>query len=53
MNPLKSMINHVVDILSTQNLEYEMEVVDIPDDHNSFELGYCGHPTFPCAYIQL
>ena len=51
--PLKAMLNHVLEIIYLQKLEYEMEHIDLPDDYNSFELGYCGHPTFPCAYIQL
>ena len=27
------MLNHVVDIISLQQLEYEMERVDLPDDY--------------------
>ena len=30
-----------------------MELADLPDDHNIFEIGYCGHPAFPYAHIQL
>ena len=52
LNPLKSMFDHVVDRLSLQKLEYEMERVDLPDDYNFFEIGYCGHPAFPYARIQ-
>ena len=48
LNPLKAMLNHVVDRISLQKLEYETEPVDLPD-----EIGYCGHPAFPYAHIQL
>ena len=47
------MINHVVEILSLHQLEYEMEHVDLPDDYIFFEIVYCGHPAFPYAHIQL
>ena len=47
------MHNHAVEIISPQKLEYEMERVDLPDDYNFFEIGYCGHPSFPYAHIQL
>ena len=30
-----------------------MDRADLPDDYNYFEIGYCGHPTFPYAHIQL
>ena len=32
LNPLKYMLNLVVDIISLQQLEYEMERADLPDD---------------------
>ena len=32
MKPLKSMVNHVSDRISPQQLAYEMERADIPDD---------------------
>ena len=38
LNPLKAMIKHVVDIISLQQLDYEMECVDIPDDYNFLKL---------------
>ena len=54
INPLKAMLNHVVvDRLSLQKIEYEMERVDLPDDSNFFEIGYCCHIAFPYAHIQL
>ena len=46
------MINHVVEILSLHQLEYEMEHVDLPDDYIFFEIGYCGHPAFPYSRVQ-
>ena len=51
LNPLKSMLNLVVDRISLQKLEYEMKPDDIPDDYNLFEIEYCGHPDFPYAHI--
>ena len=39
LKPLKSMLNPVIDRISLQQLEYEMERVDIPDDSNVFEIG--------------
>ena len=47
------MLDHVVDIISLQQLEYKMERVDLPDDYNCFEIVDYGHPTFPYAHIQL
>ena len=47
------MLNCVVDRFYFQQLEYEMDRVDIPDDYIFFEMGYCGHPAFPYAHIQL
>ena len=47
------MINFEVEILSLQQLEYEMYHTDYPVDYNCFEIGYCGHPNFPYADIQL
>ena len=53
LNPLKAMLNLVVDRISLQQLEYEMERADIPDDYNFFEIGYCGPPAFPYVHIKL
>ena len=36
MNILKAMLNHIVDRISLQQLDYEMEPNDIPDDYNFF-----------------
>ena len=30
--PLRAVLNHVVGILYLQQLEYEMELIDLPDD---------------------
>ena len=38
LKPLNAMLNHVLDILSLQQLEYEMERVDLPDDYNFLKL---------------
>ena len=53
LRPLKSVLNFEVDILSLQQLEYEMDCADLPDDYIFFEIGYCGNPDFPYAHIQL
>ena len=42
-----------LDILSLQQLECEMDSTGYPDDHNSFELGYCGNTQFPYSTIFL
>ena len=47
------MLNLVVNRISLQQLEYEMERADLPDDYIFFEIGYCVHPSFPYAHIQL
>ena len=46
------MLDHVVDRLSLQKLEYKMGRVVLPGDYIFFEIGYCGHPVFPNARIQ-
>ena len=33
MNPLKAILNLVVERISLQQLEYEMESADLPDDY--------------------
>ena len=40
---LRAFLNSKLDRLSLQQLEYEMDSTEYPDDHNFFELGYCGH----------
>ena len=52
IKPLNSMLDHVVDRLSLQKLEYKMGRVVLPDDYIFFEIGYCGHPPSPNARIQ-
>ena len=42
-----------MDRLSLQHLECEMDSTGYPDDHNFFELGYCGHTQFPHSKIFL
>ena len=44
------MLDHVVDIIYIQQLEYEMECADPPDYY--IKNIYCGHPAFP-SHIQL
>ena len=53
MKSLKAILNHAVDRIYLQQLEYEMRRVDLPEDYNYFEIGYCGHPYFPYSHIQL
>ena len=53
MKQWKAMLNLVVERISLQQVEYEMESIDLPDDYNFFEIGYCGHPNFPYANIQF
>ena len=53
LRPLMFMLNFEVDILSLQQLEYEMDCTYYPVDYNYFEIGYCGHPNFPYANIQF
>ena len=53
MKQWKAMLNLVVERISLQQVEYEMESIDLPDDYNFFEIGYCGHPTLPYALIKL
>ena len=47
------MLKLVVDIIYLQELEYEMERADLPDDYFFKKKGYCGHPAFSYAHIQL
>ena len=43
LSPLRSFLNLKLDRLSLLQLECEMDSTGYPDDHNFFELGYCGH----------
>ena len=45
------MLKSKVDRLSFQQLEYEMDRTDLPDDCNYFEIGYCGHPNFHYTHV--
>ena len=51
LRPLKTMLKSELDRLSLQQLDYEMDRADLPDDYNFCEIGYCGHPNFPYAHI--
>ena len=39
--PFLTMLNLEVNIISLQQLEYEMDRTDYPIDYNCFEIGYC------------
>ena len=47
------MLKSEVDRLSLQQLEYEMDCADPPDEYICFEIGYFGDPNLPYANIQL
>ena len=51
LKPIKAIRKFLVDIISLQQLGYEMERSDLPDDYFFFEIGYCGHPAFPYVHI--
>ena len=51
LRPLKSILDSEVDVLSLQQLEYEIDCNDYTVNYNFFEIGYCGHPNFPYSYI--
>ena len=53
LNPLKAMLNLFVDRISLKQLDYKMEWNDLPNDYNFFQIGYCYHPAFSYAHIQL
>ena len=46
-------LNSKLDRLSLQQLECEMDSTRYPDDHNFFEVGYCGHTQFPYSKLFL
>ena len=50
---LRQFLDSRLDRLSLQQLECEMDSTGYPDDHNFFELGYCGHTKFPNSKIFL
>ena len=47
LRPFLTMLNLELDRLSLHQLEYEIYRTDYPVDYNVFEIGYCGHPTYP------
>ena len=51
--PFCLFLDSKLDRLSLQQLECEMDSTGYPDDHNLFELGYCGHTQFPYSKIFL
>ena len=51
--PFRRFLDSKLDRLSLQQLECEMDSTRYPDDHNFFELGYCGHTQFPHSKIFL
>ena len=51
--PLRRFLDSKLDRLSLQQLECEIDSTGYPDDHNFFELGYCGHNQFPHSKIFL
>ena len=51
--PLRGFLNSTLDRLSLQQLECEMDSTGYPDQHNFFELGYCGHTQYPHSKIFL
>ena len=44
--PFRRFLDSKLDRLSLQQLECEMDSTGYPDDHNFFELGYCGHTQY-------
>ena len=51
--PLCSFLNLNLDRLFLLQLELEMDSTGYLDDHNFFELGYCGHTQYPHSNIFL
>ena len=51
--PLRRLLDSKLDRLSLQQVECEMDSTGYPDDHNFFELGYCGHTQYPHSKIFL
>ena len=47
------MMNLVVDRISLEQLEYEMERAVLPGDYIFLGIAYCDHPAFTYAHIQL
>ena len=53
LDPLRGFLNLKLYRLSFLQLECEMDSTGYPDDHNFFELGYCGHTQYPHSNIFL
>ena len=51
--PFSGFLDSKLDRLSLQQVECEMDSTGYPDDHNFFELGYCGHTQSPQSNIFL
>ena len=51
--PFQHFLDSKLDRLSVQQFECEMDSTGYPDDHNFFELGYCGHTHFPYSIFFL
>ena len=51
--PFRLFLDSKLDRLSLQQLECEIDSTGYPDDHNFFELGYCGHTQYPHSKIFL
>ena len=51
--PFRLFLDSELDKFSLQQIECEMYSTGYPDDHNFFELGYCGHTQFPYSKIFL
>ena len=51
--PFRLFLDSKLDRLSLQQLECEMDSTGYHDDHNFFELGYCGHTQYPQSKIFL
>ena len=53
LTPFQNFLDSKLDILSLQQLEFEMDSTGYPDDYSFFELGYCSHTQFPYSNIFL
>ena len=51
--PLRLFLNINLGRLSLLQLEREMDSTGYPDDHNFFEIGYCGHTHYPHSKMFL
>ena len=53
LDSFRHFLDSEFDRLSFQQLECEMDSTGYPDDHNLFELGYCGHTQYPHSNIFI